>query len=434
LNTPPDAHTPAGRLAARLPFFYGWVIITICFISFFMMGAISFWGIPLFVVPMSDDTGWSHSSIFLGLAARMIVGAAGGLLLGHIADRRWGAAKLLLIGVSIDSLSLIALRWIDSPLQFVVIYGVIGGLGNTGMRLTQTTLLAKWYVAKRGMAVGFAANGGGVSALIMVPIIAVLIDGLGWRDAWAAIGAIMAISLIPLVPLAVRAPEDIGLEPDNGDVPNRAGVVSAAEERSYRLSEVLYTWQFWLLMLAALFGMYSLQTQTIIMVPYFEEIGFSSGQAAASLAFYGAVSIVLRFVWGWMGDRFTVRKSIIFQAVITAIGCVMLLQISGSLSLYLVMGYLGIALSGYPPLQILLWPEFFGRTHIGSIVGTTQFLIAIAGAVGPVIAGAIYDQTGSYVSTIWLLVATWLLTAALMFIVRPARDPSRRAAAPASTG
>jgi MFS family permease len=427
VNTPPDANSIAGRLATRLPFFYGWVIVYICFVSIFMMGATTFWGIPVFVVPMSDDTGWSHGGIIGGLAARMIVGASAGLLVGHFADRRWGAARLLLVGVSIDSLALFSLRWVESPLQFILVYGVVGGIGNTGMRLVQATLIPKWFVGRRGTAVGFAANGGGVSALIMVPITAFLIDQFGWRDAWGFMGAIMAVLLIPLVPLAVRAPEDLGLLPDNGVQPVRRGGVTAADERSYRLSEVLYTWQFWLLMLAALFGMYSLQTHTVVMVPYFKEIGFSSGQAAAGLSVYGGFSIGLRFVWGWLADRFTVRKAITVQAVLTAIGALILLQVGGAASLYIAMAYQGMMLSGYPPLQILLWPEFFGRTHIGSIVGLTQFFVTIAGAIGPVVAGVVYDQTGSYEYTLWLLVGTWLTCAALMVVVRPALHASRKA-------
>jgi len=430
VNSAPDVDSLAGRLAARLPFFYGWVIVYICFISVFMMGATTFWGIPVFVVPMADDTGWSHGGIIGGLAARMIVGAGAGLLVGHIADRRWGAAKLLLIGVSIDSLALFSLRWVESPLQFILVYGVVGGLGNTGMRLVQATLIAKWFVGRRGTAVGFAANGGGVSALIMVPITALLIDQLGWRDAWGALGGIMALSLIPLVPLALRAPEDVGLLPDNGVQSRRSGAVSAENERSYRLGEVVTTWQFWLLMLAALFGMYSLQTHTVVMVPYFKEIGFSSGQAAAGLSVYGAFSIFMRFAWGWLADRFTVRKAIIIQAILTGIGALILLRVGGATSLYIAMAYQGMMLSGYPPLQILLWPEFFGRLHIGSIVGLTQFFVTLAGAIGPVIAGVVYDETGSYASTLWLLLATWLACAALMFVVRPARDAKRKAPRP----
>jgi nitrate/nitrite transporter NarK len=79
-----------------------------------------------------------------------------------------------------------------------------------------------------------------------------------------------------------------------------------------------------------------------------------------------------------------------------------------------------MTLSGFPPLQILVWPEFFGRMHIGSIIGVTSLFTTIAGALGPVIAGVAYDQTGSYEVTIWMLVVTWVATAGVMMVVKPA--------------
>jgi hypothetical protein len=96
----------AASLARRLPFFYGWVVVYIGFLVVFLMGTTSFWGLPVFIGPMTDDTGWSRASIFLGLTLRFIVGAFGGLLLGRFADRRGGPSRLLLIGVLLDAGSL----------------------------------------------------------------------------------------------------------------------------------------------------------------------------------------------------------------------------------------------------------------------------------------------------------------------------------------
>jgi MFS family permease len=427
LTPAPDAHTLAGRLATRLPFFYGWVVIYISFFCVFMMGTISFWGIPIFVGPMHEDTGWAHGSIFLGLALRMIVGAAGGLLFGHLADRRGWPPRLLLVGILVDAAALISLRWADSPLQFVLLYGVLGGAGNTGMRLVQSTLIAKWYVARRGMAVGFSANGGGVSALVMAPVTALLISQLGWRDAWAALAIIMLAVLLPCVPLAVRSPEDMGLLPDNGLGPPAGSRRSAATERSYRLSELVGTLRFWFLMLTMLIGAYSLQTHTVVMLPYFEEIGFSSGVAAASLSVYGVFSIGMRFAWGILADRYSVRRAIIIQGIATAVGALILLQVGGVATVYIAMAFQGMTLSGFPPLQILLWPEFFGRMHIGSIIGLTQFFSTIAGATGPVIAGFVFDQTGTYEATLWFLVGSWLTCAAFMTVLKPTYQAHRDA-------
>ena len=422
----PEDLALARRVNARLPFFYGWLIVFIGFLCVFMNGATTFWAMPVFVGPMSDDTGWSHTSILIALSLRFIMSAAGGLFLGRFADRKGGAARLLLIGVVLDAIVLLSIRFVSSPLQFVLLYGVAGGLAGTSVRIVMATLTAKWFVARRGAAVGFSANGGGFSAIIMSPITALLIEEFGWRSAWGFLGIIMVVVLIPLVPLAVRAPEDLGLEPDNGFVP-RSAIRSAAAERSFTLQDVIRTWQFWLLMLGVTLGNYSLQLHTYVMVPHFEDIGFSTTTAASALSVYGFTSIGMRFFWGLMGDRLSVRFAIVVQSILTAVAAFLLLRVGGVESLYVVMAVQGMMLSGFPPLQILVWPEFFGRMHIGSIVGVTQFVTAVVGASGPLMAAVIYDQSGSYEASIVLLIGTWLACAAVMFIVKPAH--ARKSAA-----
>ncbi len=410
----------AGRLVHRLPFFYGWVVVAISFLTVFMTGATSYWGVPVFVHPMSEATGWSHASIFGGLSLRFLFGATGGFAMGHFADKRKGPAMLLLFGTLLDAAALISLRWVHSSTEFLLVYGVVGGIASTGTRLVPSTLVAKWFVARRGRAVGFSTNGGGVSALIMVPVIALLINQFGWRGAWTGLGIIELAVLLPLVLLVIRQPEDVGLQPDNGYIPPpRPNKASAATERSWTLGEVVKTWQFWILLAGALFGNFSLQTHTVVMVPYFEDIGFSSGTAASALSLYGLCSIGMRFVWGGLADRHSVRVAIIMQSLLTAVGAVLLLQVGGIVSLYFIIAYQGLTMSGFPPLQILLWPEFFGRMHIGSIVGMTQFFSTIAGAGGPLIEGFLFDRTGSYDSTLMLLIVTWAGCAAIMLALRP---------------
>src|SRR4029079_692680 len=97
----------------------------------------------------------------------------------------------------------------------------------------------------------------------------------GWRDAWVFLAALLALLVAPCVALVVRAPEDIGLKPDNGrvSVSTRSGV-TADTERSYTLDEAIHSWRLWLLLLAMLFGTYSLSAHTVVMVPWYKEIGF----------------------------------------------------------------------------------------------------------------------------------------------------------------
>lgn len=413
----------AGRLARRLPFFYGWVIVYISFLSVFLMGATTYWGLQIFIAPMHEDTGWSHSSIVAGLFVRFIAGAVVGFLLGGLADQRNGARILLLVGTLIDGAAMAALHWVESPAQFVVLYGLVGGIGNAGLRLFQATLVSKWFRFRRGAAFGLSTMGGGVSALIMVPLIALMIEEFGWRTAWPALAAFMVITVLPCVPLAVRAPEDIGLLPDNGAPPPARGPDRAVgPERSFTLAQAVRTWRFWLLLLALTSGSYSLGTNTFVLVPYFQEIGFSAGVAASAISVYGFASFSTRFVWGTFADRFSVRPALVVQALLTAIGAALLLQIGSRATLYAAAAFQGAVLSGFPTFQGLVWPEYFGRRYVGAIVGLTGLFGTFASAGGPLIAGFVFDATGTYESSIWALVFSWSACGVIAFAVRPARE------------
>lgn len=406
------------RLADRLPFFYGWIIVGISFLCVFLMGATSFWAVPIFVAPMHEDTGWSHTVIFSGLSVHFLAGAIGGLLLGSQIDKHGGATRILVVGVLVEAVALFSLRWATSSLQFVLLYGVVAGLGGSTIRLVQASLMAKWFIVKRGTAVGFASIGGGISALLMVPVTTAFINQLGWRDAWGALGGLLLLLILPCAMLAVRAPEDLGLHPDNRVAALMPGV-GGTVEHSFTLQDVIRTWQFWLLVIGVLVGNFSLQTHTAVVVPHFEHIGFSKATAATAISIYGLFSIGVRFVWGAYADKRGVRIAIITQAILTAICAFTLLQVDSEAKLYVAMAFQGLVLSGYPPLQILVWPEFFGRAHIGSIVGLTQFFSVVVGAGGPLLAGFLFDQTGTYRTTLWLLIVTWLACAVILFACRP---------------
>jgi MFS family permease len=176
-----------------------------------------------------------------------------------------------------------------------------------------------------------------------------------------------------------------------------------------------------------LFGTYSLSAHTVVMVPWYKEVGFSSAVAASAMSAYGIFSIISRFLWGYIADRITTRFAIVFQSLMTAFGSILLLQIGSQAGMYAAAGYMGLTLSGYPILSSLVWPEFFGRRHIGSIVGTAQFFIAFANAGAQVVAGVLNDRSGTYETTIWLVMGTWAACAALMLTIRPARAGTCRA-------
>ena len=413
--------------ARRLPYFYGWNIVAASFMTMFVSNGVAFWGLQVFAGPMQDDTGWARASIMGALTVRWIVGGMGGLVLGFLLDRRHGPMLLLVGGVLLDAGSMAALYWARSPADFVWLFGVVGGIGSIGTgRLISAALVPKWFVARRGLAMGVAATGSGMSALIVTPIANAIVVSAGWREGWVWMAVVAAALLLPFALVVRRAPEDIGLVPDGGiPRPSSSGRrprITAETEQSYTAKEALRSWTLWTLIIAMSVGLFSMSTNASSMVPFFTSVGFSPTVAASGLAVYGGFSTASRFLWGFLADRLTVRRAIFLQAVLTSLGIFFYLSVRNEPTLFASAAYQGLMLGGFVVLQPLIWAEYFGRRHLGAITGITQFLTIFALAAGPVFAAWIFDLTDAYTWAYRTLVGTWLLAALLTLTVRPMRN------------
>ena len=400
--------------------------------TMFVSNGTAFWALQVFVGPMQEDTGWTRAGIMGALTVRWIVAGVGGLLLGFVLDKRHGPVLLLLFGTLLDGGSMAALYWVDSQFEFLLLFGLVGGVGSIGTgRLIVAVLIPKWFVMRRGIAMGIAATGSGLSALVVSPLAHILVESVGWRVGWVWLGVLTLVLLLPLALLVRRSPEDIGLRPDGALSPDSVSPQAGAanQERSATVSEALRSPALWLLTLATSAGLFSMSTNASSMVPYFESIGFTPAVAASGLAVYGAFSTLSRFIWGYVADRISVRRAIVLQAVLTAGGIALYLSAGNQVTLYLIVAYHGLMLGGFVVLQPLVWPEYFGRRSLGAITGVTQFFTTFVLAAGPVFAGAVFDATDAYLWAYRTLIGTWLLTALLMVVVRPsrAREPRQPA-------
>lgn len=229
--------------------------------------------------------------------------------------------------------------------------------------------------------------------------------------------------LIPLGLLIQRSPEDVGLLPDGGVVSPAGGegvpAPRRARERDFTLKEARRSTTLWLLIAAMSISQFATSGQAPSMVPFFRSIGFSSTVAATGLAVYGVFSGLSRFLWGRVADRYTVRVALLFQAVLTAVGLGLYLQIATPLMLYAASVYQGLMLGGIVVLQPMVWAAYFGRAHVGAITGFALLFSTSALAVGPLFASCTYDRTGTYAVVYAVLMAGWLASAAILRVTKP---------------
>ena len=426
----PDAET----LARKIPFYYGWLIVAGFFISGMAAGGPLVFGFSVFIVPMEEDLGWSRATLLLPLTMSLIFLAVLSPIFQRLMDhKRWPpiilttSSVLLASGMILNSLA-------KEPWHFMISFGLVSGVGFAfAGGFAHLALVPKWFIKRRARAIAMGSMGTAVSAMIYPLFAEFMISSFGWRTAWVALGSTSLILLVPISLLVRRAPEDLGLLPDGEIKPNKdnksattpeSTIGSTATEYSYSPKEVMKYRTTWLIVAVMVVTAPTLVGLTSNWAPHFRDIGLSSTVAASVITTYGVFSIISRFLWGYLVERYHVRSISIIQALVTAIAIVVLLQARTS-SWALVYGALqGITLGGALALQPLLWANYYGRKHLGAILGAFQPFTSLAMAVRPVGIGLLRDYFGAYQSVFIALLVSWLIAACLIYLIRPLPIPT----------
>jgi predicted MFS family arabinose efflux permease len=415
---------------ARLPFFYGWIIVILAFFSsFFGIGLT--WAASIFAVPMREELGWGNSAFFFAVSLRGWMGIIITPFVGPYLDRKDAVRVLTFIGAMINVVSLVLLSAVEEEWQFVVLFGVVGGVAQA-CQAGLTVIVAKWFIRQRGFATTISTMGGGLAALLLPPLLIALDGAVGWRPSWTVVAFLaLVFGTLPVIFLR-RQPEDIGLLPD-GDKARPAGergaLAAAAEEVSYTRAEAVRTSTFWILLAGMSVGALAANAIPSNIANMFTDRGLAFDVAASALVAYGIGSITAKFAWGWLANRVHLRKVML---LLTAYGMLVIpsvLLVPSSVGTpALAYGFLiGFYVGAYIPLHFLVWAVYFGRAHVGAISGVGRPLGSVLLSGGPFMMAFTRDVFGTY--TAGLLICAGAVAIAfvcLCFVKPPTRSQGRR--------
>ena len=410
-------------------FYYGWVIVGVAFLGSGIGSGVSLWGASVFVIPMTEDLGWSRAAFFSGYTVRAAVVGVLAPVVGPWTDTRAGPRALAAGGAVLLGLSLVLLRYTDSLWQFLLLFGVAGGLADLGSGfMVAQTLVPKWFVRRRGRALGIAIAGVGIGATVFPGAVSALVEAVGWRDAWLWLGIGAGGASLALALLIRTRPEDMGLLPDgaaagesrSGEQPARGeesdagrgapdagvlvadGVIRACGVRDHGIPEQLGA------------------------VP--------TGGATSALRrpqfgilFYGVISGLSRPVWGLVSERVPPRFLMAAVTGVTGFSILAFLEVRSLAPLVAYMSVAGVVMGGYLILQSLLTADYFGRAHLGAVAGLMRPVGMVTGAVSPLIIGALYDLHGGYTIAFLIAAAAWLGSGAIALATKPPRPRAERA-------
>ena len=412
----------------RLPFYYGWLIIGIAFVT--MAIAVSArTSFSLLLPPLIAEFGWDRGLAAGAFSFGFLVSAVMGPIVGRIMDRR-GPRIVIECGVAMVTGGLLLATVIANPWQFYATLGVLVGAGANLMTFTaHSQFLPHWFVRRRALAISIAFSGVGAGAIVLLPWLQSMIEREGWRQACWAMGLLVLFVLGPLNLFVWRRPQDVGLLPDGqsqtaATTPRARSNIVDREWTSieWTLARALRTARFWWIALGfvcALFAWYAIQVHQ---TKYLIEVGFSPIVAAWALGIVSVVGIPGQIGLGALSDR--IGREWIWTAGCAgfAICYVALIALEHSPSpplLWLMVisqGALGYALTS---VMGPIVAEIFEGPHYGSIFGMLTVALIGGGAAGPWVTGVIHDMTGSYRLAFLLAIACSIVSAIAIWIAAP---------------
>lgn len=402
MDQPQASSRPARKI------YYGWVIVAVIIIANTAQAGGTLAVTGIFLKPITEEFGWSRAVFSGATGVGTILGAALALAAGPVVDR-WGARWPLVIGFLILGGTFIRLGSMSGlgEFYFLQVAGRAAHMGVLSVGLMST--IPKWFIASRGKAVALGTVGNAVG-IVGFPVVAqVLITAFDWRVAAQSLGvALLAIALPPILLFLRRRPEDMGMAPDGRPLITAAtpGEMNMEERRaggegSMRIGQVSRHSSFYLLTFASTVGFMGVTATFFHMVPYLTDKGFAPGAAVSVVATWSAGAGVGSVVTGFFLDRFDARVMIALQ-LWAAAALYALLTPLGILPTLIVWAVVyGFVQGGMITTQQVLFANYYGRRHLGSIRGVVMLAMALGNAAGATGSALVFDVTDSYISVFW---------------------------------
>jgi MFS family permease len=392
-------------LARRLPFYYGWVVVAVAFVTM-ALGVNARTAFSLFYPPILDEYGWDRGLTAGAFSFGFMVSAVLSPTLGRLMDRA-GPRVVMELGVISMAAGLLLAPLTSEPWHIYATLGLLVGAGSVALGYTgQSLFLPNWFVRRRGLAMSIAFSGVGIGSIVMLPLLQAQIERTDWRTASWTLGLIVAVVLVPLNLLLRRRPQELGLSPDgdpmiaNPAAAARANVVDHAwVSVEWTLARAIRTARFWWLALGYFGGLFAWYSVQVHQTKYLLEVGFDTHDAAWALGAVSLAGVPGQIALGHLSDRIGREPVWALGTLGFLVSYVALLMLQDGPSmplLYLMVLAQGVLGYGLTSVVGAIPSEIFEGPHYGAIFGSIMVAAIGGGAIGPWATGALHDMTGSY--------------------------------------
>lgn len=399
-------------------FYYGWVVLVVCLIVI-TIGYGGRFSFGVFFKSIEQEFGWSRALTSSVFSAYMILSSLFAVLAGWLADRY--SPKIVFMSMGLISLLGFAVAsQANLPWHLFLGYSLLVAAGTGPAYAVASATATRWFTRRRGLALGIVTSGVGLSSILIVPLAAYIIADYGWRISYLTIGAIAFVVMIPISLLLKENPGAVPSLPGNiqqASVSPNAADKTGEEFRELSTIQIIKDRNFILIFAIWFFWAFCMFMVTTHVVRHAIDLNISPIEAAYILSVYGFANIPARILMGLSSDRFGKKRSALVCAALMIASMLWLAQSSNLWMLYVFAIVFGAATGGLTPPTLALIGDTFGVRHVGFVFGLLEIGWVLGAAVGPALAGYLFDVTDKYyVAFLFGALAALILTVLVIFL------------------
>lgn len=420
--------TPLNGGQPKHGIFYGWWIGLAGTLILTISSGIGFYGHGVFLDPLCLAHGWSKGSVSSAVTLYFFANGVSGMIIGRQIDR-FGPRRLLIIGALAVGLAFVLLSRITELWQLYGVYLLMAMGWSCTSLIPVNALLVNWFILKRGQVMSLVMCGLSIGGIVLVPLATFLIVHWGLNLALLVLGALYCLGIIPPALLVIKQrPSDVGQFPD-GRISQMESVQEGYNTQRYgnqmqtwSRAQAIRTLSFWAIVTAFFLAMICQVAYLVHQISFLSKsLGLAGAASAVSLT--AAASIAGRLILGVYIDPLDKRYVTMALFLLQGAAVLAMAYVNHTIVLYLGTFIFGLTMGSIIMTQSLIMAECFGMISFATVSGLAGMFVAVGSAMGPTIAGIIYDATQSYHFAFTFFAFVSLLAAgAILFAKPPAVD------------
>jgi MFS family permease len=401
--------------------YYGWRVLAATFVLGTLSGGIFSNSNAIFFGPIQRDLGLNSAQTSLIFSLVRAEGSIAGPVVGRLVDR-FGSRPMIIFGGLLASSGFIALHWVHSYVLFMVIFAGVVGVGkSSGLGQVLISAVNRWFIRRRSLAMSICITGFSSGGAAILPLITLGVSTIGWRDVMLYSGIFMGLIVIPLASMVRHSPEQMGIGADlpfakEGEGGSRPVVVD------FTVRQALRTKSYWILFAGTVLRISIWGTISVHSVQMFVWKGMSDEMAGIMFSLMFLMSIPLRLIVGFLGDKFPLQPMMGLGMMAASLAVVALLVVDGNLAVYLFVSLMAIE-QGTSSLNWVSLGNFFGRTSFATLMGLISVVFNIGMLISPIYAGIMFDRTGSYSVVLISFLPIYMMAGVFFLMTRKPNAP-----------